>query len=50
MTVEKRPQQPPSFWTNSQNSAPDQFTLTSPEEGDEMFLQLLLGLNQEMTI
>ena len=24
-----------SFWTNSQNSAPAQFTLTSPEEGDE---------------
>ena len=27
-----------SFWTNSTNSAPAQFTLVSPEEGDETSL------------
>ena len=35
MMVEKRPQQPGHFGQIVQNSAPAQFTLTSPEEGDE---------------
>ena len=38
MMVERQLQIHWTFWTNNENSSPDEFTLLTPEEGEETIL------------